>query len=78
MPEASKDLLRAMADQMLWWQEQVNDGPDPSAHEGVTSETLLPHNVHQLPAPSWESHAADSEAGKTSGQDIDPDQLPDE
>lgn len=68
LPDASKDLLRSMADQMLWWQEQVD-----TADMETLPAADLPENVHQFPAPSWTQAAADKgEAG------IDHDQLPDD
>ncbi|HAY44089.1 MAG TPA: hypothetical protein DCY59_11340 [Micrococcaceae bacterium] len=69
LPDASKDLLRSMADQMLWWQEQVDTQDDAAG----TAPEGAHNNVHQLPAPVWDRAAADKgESG------IEHDQLPDD
>ena len=75
LPADSQQALMDTAANMLWWMEQV---AAEAARESDAAELPLPDNVRHLPTPDWTMHAADSEAGKTSGQDIDPDQLPDE
>lgn len=81
LPAESRKAVLEMAEHLLWWNESLQDamhaqGATPGVVDG--SEGSLPDNVHQLPTSSRASHAADSEAGKTGGRDIDPDQLPDE
>lgn len=75
LPQDSQDLLTAMSREMQAWMDGKNRAVEP---ERANHKSSFPDNVRHLPTPDWTSHAADSEAGKTSGQDIDPDQLPDE
>lgn len=49
LPEESQAVLRSMAEQMLWWQEQSE---------------AVPNNVTELPQRDWGSMAADSGAGQ--------------
>jgi len=60
LPNESQELLKSMAEQMLWWQEQAEATPD---------------NVTRMPTRDWESMAADSKAGETgTGNTIGPEQ----
>ena len=69
LPDASKDLLRSMADQMLWWMDEVEAAVPTLDAAGDDA----PSNVHPFPTPNWAQAAADKgEAG------IDPEQLPDD
>lgn len=64
LPEESQALLKTMAEQMLWWQEQAEATPD---------------NVTEFPSRDWGTMAADSKAGDTgTGDTIDPEQDTDD
>lgn len=75
LPNDSQDMLRDMARQMLWWQEQVeiekNHGAEKVLGEGSGEDNVTP--LRSVPEPEWEKMPADKgESG------IDPDQDPHE
>lgn len=71
LPDASRRLVVEMAENMLWWQEQVETAAN--APELPLEADNVPDNVHQLPAIDWASKAADrGESG------IDPEELPED